>query len=967
MTHRPFARGALFLALFTLLLPVSGPFGGSLLAEAANKPPAIINADRPWLYRNSDVPMDAAWLFGELPNGLRYAIRRNGVPPGQVSIRLRIDAGSLMERADEEGYAHFIEHLTFRGSKYVPDGESKRLWQRLGVSFGSDSNAQTTPTGTVYALDLPNASPDGLLESMKILAGMMSEPNIVPSAVEAERAIVMAEMREGTSVATRVGDASRALFFGGQPLGSHPPIGTAESLSAATAAKLQAFHDRWYRPENAVISISGDVDPKVMEDLVKSQFSGWKNSGPRQPPADFGVPKDDVPATRVVHQPGLPASVTLAWLRPWKPKADTIIYNQRKLADLVALQMINRRLEQAARRGDASFLQASVDVQDVSRSVDGTFVSITPLGDDWEKALADVRAIIEDAKTSPVTEAEIDREFAQFQTSLSIGVENRDTESSAKQADDLVSAVDIGETVVAPDTALAIFRDARPLMTPAYMLDATRRMFTAGVKRTMLVVPDASPDAEHRLAVALAAPVEPAKDVRLSQSTVTMDDLPAFPPPGKVKERSILGVSGIEQVTYDNGVRLELFANDAEPGKVRINIRFGQGTLGLSPAKAQPTWAAGYVLAANGIGKLGQRELDELTNGRRLGFDFGIDDDAFELAAVSRPADYKDQLRLFAAKLAFPGWASEPVERAKAGLLAGYDAGRTSPNAVLGHELGWLLRDKDMRFHTPDKAEIAALTPEKFRAFWEPILASGPIEVQIFGDVQREEAVEAVAATFGALPPRKERTIPARNREIRFPSHNAEPVLLTHAGDSDQAAAAIAWPTGTGIARAKEARQLDILAQIINDRLFEKLRAVDGAAYSPSAASDWPLAFDKGEGYMLVTSQLKPDRIDYFFGLAREIATDLAAHPVSDDELQRVLAPTRQLLARASTGNVFWMNQLEGATRDPRYVALMRSMPRDMLTVTAADLQALAAKYLVDAKSYSVVVLPEKKVAAPAQ
>src|SRR3546814_4584898 len=79
----------------------------------------------PWLYKVSDVPVDTAWLFGELDNGLRYAIRHNGVPPGQVSIRVRVDVGSLMEQDSELGFAHFLEHLTFRGSKYVPDGDRK--------------------------------------------------------------------------------------------------------------------------------------------------------------------------------------------------------------------------------------------------------------------------------------------------------------------------------------------------------------------------------------------------------------------------------------------------------------------------------------------------------------------------------------------------------------------------------------------------------------------------------------------------------------------------------------------------------------------------------------------------------------------------------------------------------------------------------------------------------------------------
>jgi len=253
---RPAAMLASTFAIAALLA------GGFAASADARLPQATASASqtpsepaRPWLYESSDVPIDPAWRFGTLSNGLRYAIRRNGVPPGQLSMRVRIDVGSLMERSDELGFAHFLEHLTFRGSRHVPDGASKLIWQRLGVSFGSDSNARTTPISTTYALDLPDASPEGLEESVKILAGMMMEPNIVPAAIDAERAIVLAEMREGTDAASKVADASRALYFAGQPLGKNPPIGTEQTLNAATAKMLKAFHDRWYRPENTVIAI----------------------------------------------------------------------------------------------------------------------------------------------------------------------------------------------------------------------------------------------------------------------------------------------------------------------------------------------------------------------------------------------------------------------------------------------------------------------------------------------------------------------------------------------------------------------------------------------------------------------------------------------------------------------------------------------------------------------------------------
>ena len=143
---------------------------------AAKKRPAVASvlapndARTPWLYRGSDIPQDPEWIFGELPNGLRYAVRKNGVPPGQVSIRVRVDAGSLNENDDERGFAHFIEHLVFRQSKYLADGEAIHTWQRLGATFGSDTNAETTPTGTTYKIDLPNADLDNAKLEIKSAA-----------------------------------------------------------------------------------------------------------------------------------------------------------------------------------------------------------------------------------------------------------------------------------------------------------------------------------------------------------------------------------------------------------------------------------------------------------------------------------------------------------------------------------------------------------------------------------------------------------------------------------------------------------------------------------------------------------------------------------------------------------------------------------------------------------------------------
>ncbi|WP_246218727.1 M16 family metallopeptidase [Parasphingorhabdus halotolerans] len=410
----------------------------------------------PWLYKGSDVPVDKSWTFGELKNGLRYAVKKNGVPPGQVSIRVRVDVGSLMEEEHERGFAHFMEHLTFRGSKYVPDGEAKRVWQRLGATFGSDSNAETTPTQTVYKLDLPNANRESLGESLKIISGMVSTPGMEQASIDAERPVVIAELQERAGPQTKLQDATRELFFAGQRLATRSPIGTIETLNGANENTVQTFHQRWYRPENTVVVIAGDGDPSVFEALVQQHFSNWKAKGVAGTIPDFGKPEETADSSRVVIEPTLPRFISMVTARPWELVDDTIAYNQQILIDLLALQLINRRLEARARAG-GSYLQANVNQDDVSRSIDGTFVSIVPLTEDWEAALKDVRGVIADATANAPSQADIAREISEFDSALAIGAESYATEAARKQADDIVNAVDIRETVATPKSLWMFF------------------------------------------------------------------------------------------------------------------------------------------------------------------------------------------------------------------------------------------------------------------------------------------------------------------------------------------------------------------------------------------------------------------------------------------------------------------------------------------------------------------------------
>lgn len=914
-----------------------------------------------WLYAGSDIPRDTAWQFGELPNGVRYAVRNNGVPPGQVSIRVRMDVGSMFETEEERGYAHLLEHLTFRGSEHIPDGEAKRIWQRFGVTFGSDSNAQTTPTQTVYQLDLPSVTPTTLDESMKLLSGMVREPRISELAVAAERGVVQAELRESDGPQKRIADATNAHFFAGQLLGDRSPIGTVASLGKASATSVAAFHQRWYRPERAVVVIVGDADPAVLARLVEKYYGDWRGNGANPPTPDFGKPDPKAPAARSIVEANQPPALTLAMIRPWQKRIDTVENTRRLYLEFIAQALVNRRLENRARAG-GSYLVATVAQEYVSRSVDVTMAQIVPLSD-WKAALADVRGVIADAIKTPPSQADIDREANEIEAFLRKELENARNEPGARLADDMVRAVDIQEVVTSPQGQVDMFAAIRASATPQVMLDTSRAVFGAPVSRVVLTTPTAIEGGDAALLAALQAPAT-LRDDRLVAGSIDFGKFPVIGTPGTIASTALVPGLRAERIEFANGVTALVSNNKVEPGKVRVNVRFGTGNRSVAADAPNLLWTGDYALTASGIGPWGQNEIDQVTNGRQIQLNFAIDDDAFELSAESNPADLADQLRLIAGKLAFPRWDRAPVDRIRVGYLTGYDLNDATPNAVLDRNLRGWLTGNDRRWTAPDRAEIEALTPASFRAFWEPRLASGPVEVQIFGDLAAVDYRKILAETLGAMAPRQE-IAPAGGEQVAFAKPARAPQIAYHRGEQGQAAAMTAWPTSGGIASPRDARGMEVLAAVFNDRLFDRLRAEQGASYGPVVDSHWPTGFDSG-GYLLVGSLLAPKDVNRFYGIARDIAADLVANPVTADELARNAGPIREQVTRASTGNVYWMFLLEGATRDPRIAANALSIEQDIASITAADVQRLAKQYLTPRRQWSLAILPKGMTLADA-
>src|SRR5690606_266143 len=209
---------------------------------------------------------------------------------------------------------------------------------------------------------------------------------------------------------------------------------------------------------------------------------------------------------------------------------DNLEYNRGLLIDAIAEAIVNRRLEARARMG-GSFLYAQVEQHKTARSADATYVAFAPLSEDWQTPLAEVRSVIADAVAAPPSQAEIDRELADYDVAFANMVEQSRIQADGKLADDIVGAVDIREAVASPETILEVFRSMKDRFTPAAIHAHTKALFEGEVIRALLITPEANEADQGALRTAMLAPVERDGKARNAVEALAFADLPPIGPP----------------------------------------------------------------------------------------------------------------------------------------------------------------------------------------------------------------------------------------------------------------------------------------------------------------------------------------------------------------------------------------------------------------------------------------------------
>ena len=915
---------------------------------------------RAWAQAASDIAPDPGATFGTLPNGFRYIIYPHGEPPKRVSFRLHIASGSLMEADNQRGVAHFLEHMMFNGTKHFGADDLVPRMQRLGIAFGAHVNAFTSFDETVYMLDLPDLAADTQNLAFTVMRDFGDGALLAADEIDKERGVILSEKISRDSVNYRLMEQEFAEILPDSLLTRRFPIGLEEVIKAAPRERFVEFYNRYYTPERMTFIVVGDVDPAEMRGRIEAAFASM--SPPAQPAPAPNLGKIHLPEgieTEVLHDKEVSSTeVSITRVRPYQAKPDNTATRAERMPLEIAHAILGRRFERLAKEKNSPVAEGSATRQVLFNDVELGSINLTAADDRWQEVVPILEHEWRRALNHGFSASELAEAKSNLLNAYEQEVKQQSTRKSEAIASELVKSINAQDVFSDPSTDLAIARRC----LEAIDLDACHRAFKAfweapGYHLT-LTTKDPPANAKNDLAAlfeeARGTPVEAP-----AARAIQVFDYTHFGKQGSVATRKEVADLGITQLVLANQVRINLKRTDFERGKIRLLARIGSGK--LTQPKGQPMLDvfATAVFSGGGLGKHSNDALEQILAGKNVAATLEIADDAFTLGGATTPADFTLQCQLMCATLTDPGYREDALWQFKKEIPVIYQKLNHTPSGPEQEMTGWL-HGGDSRFTSAPVEKLSSYTLSGAKKWLTPELTQGYLELTIVGDFEPEKILPDLLATFGALPDRASRA-PAHSdaRKVRFP---AAPATMTFTYDSKipQGVAITVWKTAGLRDNQRESRRLNLLAEILGDRLREEIREKLGASYSPNAGLSGSDALE-GMGYILSESIGKPADLELLLNTMRDQANQLATQGATADELDRALKPTLGQLAKSLRDNHYWLSTVMSQCQaDPKRLDLARSRDADYRSISLIEINTLAKKYLAADNALMVAIKPRE-------
>ncbi|MGD9941257.1 MAG: M16 family metallopeptidase, partial [Clostridia bacterium] len=862
-----------------------------------------------------------------LPNGLTYYVRYNGNPAGRILMYLVIASGSSNEEDNELGYAHFVEHMAFNGTKSFPENKLVDYLRSIGMTFGAEINAYTSREETVYTLEMPTDNPEFFTTGLKVLREWATAISFDPIEVEKEKGVILEERRLGLGPHEEALRNELPVMMAGSRHADRDPIGTEESVRNTTAEGLRAFYERNYRADRMAIIAVGDLDVQATTKAVEQEFSFPNPDGVVRPRELFPVAISQEMSFASTFHPDFDRSVvTYSKIVPYDHET-TIGDYVDMLTMRIAAEAIKLRLSDLNRSGRMAWQDAFFDDDYFFGGTRLYAFSLTAADGRELEAFSDLAREVERLRRHGFTDSEYLRTMDQWRRWLgTLNVEDNDLRSRGF-TDEYVRNFMYAEPVPGVINERVYIRETLDTMKVDKLNAAVKTMlgsdegFVALRAKSIPATGETSgsPSAalsSSQLADAFEAQLEEARAAQLEAYVAAVgegglfDDLPA---PGAIaEERS--HPNSVTELVLTNGARVLLKPTNYDRDSISFMAWSAGGYTALPVEKQLAAMLAPSLMSSAGLGALDQIRIQELTALSQVSLSWSIGEDATVMDGKLHSKDLETFLRLVYLTSVEPGRDSMAFQAGRDRAVDQIAPFVSAPGYRFESAWSTHLFDGNPRTKGLDPAAIKALDFSDVRDIATGALGKASAFTYVLvGDFKPDEVKALITRHIGAIPAGNQAG-PAGNPETpewiepMRPRADGGVRVDYPIGREPRTSVKIVWAGEASWSQEREIG-LGLMAQALNNRLLDALREELGGIYVSS--SQGKFAKTPTEQYVMIVSfDTDPARADELIGKVLSEVASLADGSFPTMYVDQIRAATQRNYDSRYRTNDFWTRNL---------------------------------------------------------
>jgi zinc protease len=898
-------------------------------------------------------------LVGKLPNGITFYIRKNSEPKNRAVLYLVNKVGSVLETDDQQGLAHFTEHMAFNGTRDFPKNDLVDYLQKSGVKFGADLNAFTSFDETVYQLPVPTDSIKVFEKAFNILANWAAYQTLDPKEIDAERGVVLEEERTGGKNAQeRLRNQTWPVLLNNSRYAARIPIGKEDILKTFKPETISRFYHDWYRPDLQAIVAVGDFDIADVLALIKYNFASLRNPEAEKPRTYYTVPPAPGTVVKIATDKEFP--YTLAEIIVKHP--ETVVKTTADFMQSIRVQlfneMLNDRLGELLQKPNPPFLY--------SRSSYGSFVG----RQDAFTTLAVAKpGELETAIKAAVAETERVRKFGFTLTELErakqtalLGIDNaykeRDKTPSVNFANEYQQHFLTGNAIPGISFEYNFYLNNIGKITLAE-LNAMASKFVSDQNRVVVVeAPDKDKDKlpnEKTLLDWINAAGQNLKPyIDYTTDKPLLEHLPVA---GKVVSTQADSAIATTTVTLSNGIKVILKPTQFKNDQILINgYSFGGTSLASDQDFVSADFAAG-VIGGSGIADFSQAQLDKKLAGKNVNVSPYISEVAEGISASSTPRDFETAMQLIYLYFTHPRkdadiWQSN-ISQTKS-LLANRSL---DPGSVFEDTISATLSNHNFRgmVVTPERLNAASL--DKAYAFYQDRFADASGFVfTLVGNFEVKTIEPYMEAYLGSLP--------STNSKQTFKDLGMHPpagqiTKTVYKGIGDKSSVRLVF-SGSYDYNEDNNLELDALESILQIKLDERLREKEGQVYSPGVKADYKKIPD-GTYSFTIYFECAPANVDKLIAATMEEIDKIKQNGALPADVEKFAIQEARSTQVQLKQNIFWAGFLGSSSQNQEDPDAILQHVSKLGNVTVQNTKDAANKYLGGNNLIKFILLPEKK------